>query len=128
MPRFATATVTELARVGLFQELPGEVLTKLAQNMRRSEIAPGSPIVLEGEEGDDFYVILRGLVAVSNQGGLGPRRLLRPGSYFGEVALAMDIPRTASVTALVPTTLASCDKKTFDEYVRPLFADDDSPA
>ena len=128
MPRFATATVTELARVGLFQELPGEVLTKLAQNMRRSEIAPGSPIVLEGEEGDDFYVILRGLVAVSNQGGLGPRRMLRPGSYFGEVALAMDIPRTASVTALVPTTLASCDKKTFDEYVRPLFANDDSPA
>ena len=128
MPRFATATVTELARVGLFQELPGEVLTKLAQNMRRSEIAPGSPIVLEGEEGDDFYVILRGLVAVSNQGGLGPRRMLRPGSYFGEVALAMDIPRTASVTALVPTTLASCDRKTFDEYVRPLFADDDSPA
>ena len=124
MPRFATATVTELARVGLFQELPGEVLTKLAQNMRRSEVAPGSPIVLEGEEGDHFYVILRGLVAVSNQGGLGPRRLLRPGEYFGEVALAMDIPRTASVTALVPTALASCDKKTFDEYVRPLFAED----
>ena len=124
MPRFATATVTELSRVGLFQELPGEVLTKLAQNMRRTEIAPGDPIVLEGEEGDDFYVILRGLVAVSHPGGLAPRRMLRPGDYFGEVALAMDIPRTASVTALVPTTLASCDKNTFDEFVRPLFADD----
>ena len=124
MPRFATATVTELSRVGLFQELPGEVLTKLAQNMRRTEIAPGDPIVLEGEEGDDFYVILRGLVAVSHPGGLAPRRMLRPGDYFGEVALAMDIPRTASVTALVPTTVASCDKNTFDEFVRPLFADD----
>jgi CRP-like cAMP-binding protein len=123
-PRFATATVTELSRVGLFQELAGELLTKLAQNMKRADIAPGSPIVMEGEEGDHFYVILRGLVAVSNQGGLGPRRLLRPGEYFGEVALAMDIPRTASVTALTPTTLASCDKATFDEYVRPLFADD----
>jgi ATP-binding cassette subfamily B protein len=126
VPRFAPATVTELSRVGLFQELPGELLTKLATNMRRSEIAPGDPIVLEGDEGDDFYVILRGLVAVSNQGGLGPRRMLRPGDYFGEVALAMDIPRTASVTALVPTTLASCDRRTFDEYVRPLFADDSS--
>jgi ATP-binding cassette subfamily B protein len=126
VPRFATATVTELSRVGLFQELPGELLTKLAGNMRRSEIAPGDPIVLEGDEGDDFYVILRGLVAVSNQGGLGPRRMLRPGDYFGEVALAMDIPRTASVTALVPTTLASCDRRTFDEYVRPLFAEDSS--
>ena len=124
MPRFATATVTELSRVGLFQELPGELLTKLAQNMRRSEVAPGNPIVLEGEEGDDFYVVLRGLVAVSHPGGLSPRRMLRPGDYFGEVALAMDIPRTASVTALVPTTVASCDKATFDEFVRPLFADD----
>ena len=124
MPRFATATVTELSRIGLFQELPGELLTKIAHDMKRIDVAPGSPIVLEGEEGDHFYVILRGLVAVSHQGGLGPRRMLRPGDYFGEVALAMDVPRTASVTALVPTTLASCDKKTFDEYVRPLFSDD----
>jgi len=126
--RFATATVTELSRIGLFQELPGELLTKLAQNMKRADVAPGDPIVLEGEEGDHFYVILRGLVAVSHQGGLGPRRMLRPGEYFGEVALAMDVPRTASVTALVPTTLASCDRQTFDEYVRPLFAEDETPS
>ena len=124
MPRFATATVAELQRVGLFQELSGEVLTKLAHQMRRVEMAPGGPIVLEGEQGADFFVILRGLVAVSNQGGLGSRRMLRPGDYFGEVALAMDIPRTASVTALMPTTLAACDRKTFDALIRPLFADD----
>lgn len=123
-PRFATATVTELSRVGLFQELSGEVLTKLAQKMKRFDVAAGSPIVMEGEEGDHFYVLLRGLLAVSNQGGLGPRRMLRPGEYFGEVALAMDVPRTASVTALTPTTVASCDKAAFDEFIRPLFADD----
>ena len=80
--------------------------------------------MLQGEHGDRFYVVLRGLLAVSSDG-LGPRRMLRPGDYFGEVALAMDMPRTASVTALTPTTLASCDKATFDEFVRPLFADDD---
>jgi CRP-like cAMP-binding protein len=49
--------------------------------------------------------------------------VLRPGEYFGEVALAMDIPRTASVRALTPGTVASCDRQTFDEYIRPLFAD-----
>jgi CRP-like cAMP-binding protein len=124
MPRFTTATVTELAQIGLLRELPGEQLTKLAHNMRRSEIPAGSPIVLEGEEGDHFYVILRGLLAVSNQGGLGPRRVLRPGEYFGEIALVMDVPRTATVTALTPTTVASCDKAAFDEYLRPLFTDE----
>ncbi len=123
--RFSPATVTELTRVGLFQQLPGEVLTKLAQRMERAEVAAGSPIMLEGDPGDRFYVVLRGLLAV-NSDALGPRRMLRPGDYFGEVALAMDMPRTASVTALTPTTLASCDKATFDEFVRPLFADDPS--
>jgi CRP-like cAMP-binding protein len=61
---------------------------------------------------------------VSKQGGLGPRAVLRPGDYFGEVALAMHIPRTATVRALTPVTVASCDQRTFDEFVRPLFADD----
>jgi cAMP-dependent protein kinase regulator len=126
-PKFATATVTELSRVGLLQELPGERLTKLAQGMKRVDFPPGSPIVREGEQGDHFYVVLRGMLAVSNLGGLGPRRMLRPGDYFGEVALAMDVPRTASVTPLTPVTLASCDKAVFDEFVRPLFADDTPP-
>jgi ATP-binding cassette subfamily B protein len=50
--------------------------------------------------------------------------VLRPGDYFGEVALAMDMPRTATVRALTPVTVASCDRETFDEFVRPLFADE----
>ena len=122
-PRFATTTVTELSQIGLFQELPGEVLSKLAQRMERQDVSGGSPIVFEGEQADRFYVVLRGLLAV-NSDDLGPRRMLRPGEYFGEVALTMNMRRTASVTALTPTTLASCDKATFDEFIRPLFADD----
>ncbi|MFL5756347.1 MAG: cyclic nucleotide-binding domain-containing protein, partial [Chloroflexota bacterium] len=69
-----------------------------------------------------FYVVLTGMFTVS-QASLGPRRVLRPGDYFGEVALAMDIPRTACVRALTTATVASCDRETFDEFIRPLFAD-----
>ena len=58
-----------------------------------------------------------------SQSALGPRRVLVPGDYFGEVALAMDIPRTATVRALTPATVASCDQATFDEFIRPLFSD-----
>ena len=122
--RFAPATVTELSRIGLFQELPGEVLTKLAHKMEREDVAAGSPIMLEGERGRPVLRRPPRAARRRQQGGLGPRRMLRPGDYFGEVALAMNVPRTASVTALMPTTLASCDRPTFDEFVRPLFADD----
>jgi CRP-like cAMP-binding protein len=122
-PRFVPATVSELSRVSLLAELSGDQLAKLAGRMRREEIPAGSPVLLEGEPGARFYVILNGVLAVSNPGTLGPRRVLRPGDYFGEVALAMDVPRTASVTALTPVVLGSCDKATFDEFVRPLFSD-----
>ena len=91
--------------------------------MEREEIAAGSAVVREGEPGERFYVILAGMMTVS-QASLGARRLLRPGDTFGEVALAMNVPRTASVRALTPTTVASCDRATFDEFIRPLFADD----
>jgi len=124
-PREVPATAHELSRVELLAGLPGELLSKLAQRMRREEVPAGEAPVLEGREGDRFYVVLAGLFAVSNVGALGPRRVLRPGDYFGEVALAMDIPRTASVRALTPATVASCDRETFDELLRPLFADDE---
>jgi len=117
----ASATAHELQRIGLLATLPGERLHRLAQRMRREEVPAGQAVVQEGEPGERFYVVLAGILAVS-QDALGPRRVLRPGDYFGEVALAMDMPRTASVRAMTPTTLASCDRETFDEYVRELFA------
>jgi cAMP-dependent protein kinase regulator len=126
-PRHVPASVTELSRIGLFAELPGETLTKLADRMRRDELPAGSAVVREGDEGDRFYVLLSGLAAVS-QNSLGGRRVLRAGEYFGEVALAMDVPRTATVTAMTPCVVASCDRTTFEELLRPLFADDEPAA
>ena len=122
-PRHVPASVTELARVGLFATLPGETLAKLAERMRRDEVAAGATLVREGDHGDRFYVLLSGLAAVS-QSSMGNRRVLRTGEYFGEVALAMDVPGTATVTAMTPCVVASCDRSAFDELLRPLFADD----
>ena len=122
-PRAAGATQHELSRVGLLATLPGETLGRLAAQMEREEVPAGAGVVTEGDQGDRFYVVLSGMLSVS-QTSRGAQRVLRPGEYFGEVALAMNVPRTASVRALTPATVASCDRETFDEFVRPLFADD----
>src|SRR3954467_245528 len=121
-PRFVPATVHELTRVALLAELPGERLTKLADRMQREEVGAGRGIMAEGEPGERFYVLLSGLLSVATSA-QGAKRVLRAGDYFGEVALAMDVPRTASVRALTNATVASCDRETFDEFIRPLFAD-----
>jgi CRP-like cAMP-binding protein len=122
-PRHVPASVAELARVGLFAELPGEELSKLAERMAREEVEAGTVVVREGEPGDRFYVLLTGIAGVS-QTSIGGRRVLRAGDFFGEVALAMRISRTATITAMTPCVVASCDEATFDELVRPLFAED----
>jgi len=121
--RHVPATVHELSRIGLLAGLPGEQLNKLAGRMAREEVPAGAGVLEQGEPGDRFYVLLSGMLSVSQEG-FGRRRVLRPGDYFGEVALAMDIPRTASVRAVTPALVASCDKATFDELLRPIFAED----
>jgi cAMP-dependent protein kinase regulator len=123
MPRFVPATVSELSRVSLLAAVPGEELMKIARRMEREEVPPGRQVVREGDPGERFYLVLSGLFAVSQED-LGPRRVLQPGDYFGEVALAMNVPRTASVRALTPAVVASCDHETFDELLRPFFAED----
>jgi CRP-like cAMP-binding protein len=122
LPR-SSATSHELARVELLAGLPGQTLGKLAKQMVREEIAPGTAVIREGEPGERFYVVFAGMLTVTNSS-MGEREILRPGDYFGEVALAMDVPRTATVTAMTPAVVASCDRATFDELLRPLFADD----
>jgi len=117
------ASVTELQRIGLFASLPGETLAKLAGRMVREEVPAGRRVVTEDEPTASFYVLLSGLAAVT-QHGQGARGVLRPGSTFGEVAPAMGVARTASVTTMTTCVVASCDRATFDELIRPLYADD----
>ena len=118
--RRQSATVHELAQVELLAGLPGEVLARLGERMERRDLAAGERVVSQGEEGDRFYVVLTGLLRAA-QDERGERTVLRPGSYFGEVALLMDVGRTATVDAVTPATVASCDRATFDEFLRPLF-------
>jgi CRP-like cAMP-binding protein len=122
VPR-SSATSHELTRIELLAGLPGETIATLAKRMDREEVLPGTAILREGEPGDRFYVVFAGMLSVSHRdlGGLG---VLRPGDYFGEVALAMNVPRTATVTAITPAVVGSCDRATFDELIRPIFADD----
>jgi CRP-like cAMP-binding protein len=91
--------------------------------MERQEVPSGTVIIREGEPGDRFYVLFAGVLNVSNKA-MGTREILKPGAYFGEVSLTMNIPRTATVSAMTPAVIASCDRETFDRILRPLFADD----
>src|SRR6478735_10260881 len=62
-----SATQHELARVELLAALPGETLAKLGQRMEREEVAPGTVLIREGDSDERFYVLLAGVLAVSQR-------------------------------------------------------------
>lgn len=115
--------MTELQRIGLFGSLPGETIGALAERMVREEIPAGRTILAGREPGERFYVLLSGLAGVTDAGH-GTRGVIRPGDTFGGVAPSGRGGRAATVTAMTGCVIASCDRETFDELLRPLYADD----
>jgi len=79
VPRFVPASVAELQRVGLFAALPGEALTRLAEQMERIEVPSGGML---GASDATVDVLLTGLAR-------GPAGLLRPGDIVDGTAAAV---------------------------------------
>ena len=79
-------------------------------------------IIQRGDVGDKLYLIERGRVEVSVPGPLGDQVLdtLHDGDYFGEIALLLDVPRTANVWALGPCNLLVLSKADFQTLVQRL--------
>ena len=74
MPRFDPATVTELNRVGLLAELPGETLTKLAGRMVTATTISGSSAGATAMYHDCSGMIPRSAVPVLPAIGIGKPR------------------------------------------------------
>jgi CRP-like cAMP-binding protein len=70
-------------------------------------LEPGEVLFREGDAGDGAYLIVSGQVAVSKRTPEGERQIaaLGAGEAFGEVAIFAEQERTATVSAVEPTTL-----------------------
>jgi CRP-like cAMP-binding protein len=109
-----------LRRVPLFQELQPKQIRSLARWTTTRTYSPGQVIVAEGQSGLGLYCIQSGRVKVTKQAVHGEReiRTMEPGESFGEIALLDDKPRSATVTAIEPTTAVLLDKSQFIAELR----------
>jgi CRP/FNR family transcriptional regulator, cyclic AMP receptor protein len=84
--------------------------------------AKGNTIFREGEQGDEFFVVVRGQVEIKS----GNRWFETVGQngIFGEMALIDDSPRSATVVALTDVTVAPIQEQQFLFMVKhtPFFA------
>ena len=93
-------TAQALSVVPLFSGFTKRDLARLSEETDVVSFPPGATVVEEGLLGETMFVVLSGEAKVVK----GKRRLgtVRPGDFFGEVALLDGAPRSASVVAETP--------------------------
>jgi CRP-like cAMP-binding protein len=104
-----------LARVPLFAGLSRRHLRALADRVDQVEFRPGEVIVAEGMRGGAFFAIVEGEARVTR--GKRTVTMLRPGDFFGELALLDGGERTASVVAATPMLCIRIFKRAFDRLI-----------
>ena len=104
-----------VATTPLFSGLPPRVLEDLIQRMGIADLAAGDVLFREGEPGTCLYIVSEGEVAVET--GAGELARLGPGSFFGEVGLVTDLPRSATIRAATAVEVLSIDRAVVREVV-----------
>lgn len=119
--RRVEVTVDKLREISLFAEVAEPQLAILARRFVPAEAQAGEVVFREGDEGELFYVIVRGSVIVSRLDESGqPMELARlaDGDQFGELALLHDGLRNATVTARTDCLFLTLTRAHFLEMLR----------
>ncbi|KAM0217774.1 hypothetical protein ACHAPA_001356 [Fusarium lateritium] len=83
----------------LFMSAPEEFLVAIGNHLKPQIQSPNDHIVTEGDEAKAMYWLVRGVVAVTSRDGEAVYAELNPGSFFGEIGVLMQMPRTATIVA-----------------------------
>ncbi|MGZ4690014.1 MAG: Crp/Fnr family transcriptional regulator [Acidimicrobiia bacterium] len=91
--------------------------SEILSSARRRRFARGDIVFHEGDPGDTLHLIARGHVAVRVTTPLGDAAtllILKPGDFFGEMAIVSPGPRNATVIALDDTETLGLHRDTLD--------------
>eukprot|EP01006_Ploeotia_vitrea_P008610 TRINITY_DN20671_c0_g1_i1.p1 TRINITY_DN20671_c0_g1~~TRINITY_DN20671_c0_g1_i1.p1 ORF type:complete len:996 (-),score=91.27 TRINITY_DN20671_c0_g1_i1:180-3167(-) len=101
-----------ISMVPMFQQATFEARANLAKNLQHVFCNPGDFIVHQGEIGSEMFFLGHGLAEVLNSEGKQVT-VLKKGNFFGEIALLLRCPRTATVKALSYCDMFRLDRKDF---------------
>lgn len=112
-----------LGGVDLLSSLTYAERLTIADALAPVEFKAGEDVVTEGDavNTDRFYIVESGELKATKaaaEGEVCPR--LKPGSYFGELALIKNEPRAATVTAVVPSRCLAMDRASFVRLLGPI--------
>ena len=103
-----------VAKVPLFASLDATRIASIARLLKPQIVPARSVIVRRGDSADAMFFIMEGLVEVE----LEPAGIrLKPGQYFGEIALLSGGTRTATVSAVSESRLLMLEAAEFTKLI-----------
>jgi glucose-6-phosphate 1-dehydrogenase len=121
---FEVLTDDVLKKVTIFEDGEPLFLSQLVLALRPEVATAGKVLIRKGDKGREMYIVVRGEAEVVDDAGR-VLKTFRDGDFFGEIALLIDTPRTATVRAKTACDLMALDKASFDRILHdyPHFAD-----
>jgi len=112
--------IDTITRTSIFAGLAREDLARVAGKLDEVRVAAGTVIIRQADPGDALYVVQTGAVEILHRdaaGGVERIAILGPRECFGEIAIFTGTPRSASVVALVDTSLLRMSKQACEQLV-----------
>lgn len=108
--------VEALARCPLFERADASIIESIASGLRRRRFRRNEVIFHQGDPGDSLHIVASGAVKIVLPSAEGEEAIiatLRPGDFFGELALLDGAPRSATATALEPSDTLVLPRQVF---------------
>ncbi|GME22535.1 Cyclic nucleotide-binding domain-containing protein [Neofusicoccum parvum] len=103
--------IDRLRSFPLFLSAPDSFLAAIGTHLRPQLYSPHDTIIAEGDEAKAMYWLVRGAVRVTSRDGESTFAELRPGAFFGEIGILMEIPRTATIVAKMRSMVVRLNKE-----------------
>jgi CRP/FNR family cyclic AMP-dependent transcriptional regulator len=109
------AKIRLLSRVSLFSACSRGELGMIASLVEQLEVPEGKVLAREGDPGWEFFVVCEGKAKATKRG----RKVASfgRGSFFGEMSLLDDGPRSATVTAETDMQLLVLNSRSFSSLI-----------
>jgi CRP-like cAMP-binding protein len=104
-----------LRKIPLFRGVDDQKLRLLAFMSERVRFEAGEDLMLEGDFGDTCYILLSGMadVVIATSGGEQKVAAVKENDVVGEIAILIDVPRTATVRATSEVVALAVSKEHF---------------
>ena len=113
-----------LSKVSILESLDKWERLTVADSLEPVQFEDGEKIVVQGEQGEDFFIIIEGNATVYQRRNDTNEEIevgcLGPSDYFGEIALLLDRPRAATVIAKGQLKCVKLDRQRFERVLGPV--------